>query len=91
MTTSNVSLTFSAVFLSAPVRPERLGANINIGGLALNTLKKLNGAKFGFPFASIVDAKAIGRGATALNSKPCKRAVDISDGFNDIYFPIVYQ
>lgn len=44
------------------VRPDRAGEKIKIGGLALNTLKKLKGAKFGFPFSSMVDAKAIGRG-----------------------------
>jgi hypothetical protein len=36
------------------------GENIKIGGLALNTLKKLNGETLAFPFASIVLAKAIG-------------------------------
>jgi hypothetical protein len=43
------------------------GEKIIIGGLALNTLKKLNGDKFGFPLAPMVLAKAIGLGATALN------------------------
>ena len=43
------------------------GENINIGGFALNTLKKLKGDKFGFPLASIVLANAMGRGATALS------------------------
>jgi hypothetical protein len=38
-----------------------------MGGFALNTLKKLNGDKFTFPSTSIVLAKAIGLGATALN------------------------
>jgi len=38
-----------------------------IGGLALKTLKKLYGDKFGFPSASIVLAKAMGLGATAPN------------------------
>jgi hypothetical protein len=33
-----------------------------IGGLALNTLKKLKGARLGLPSASIVLAKAMGRG-----------------------------
>jgi hypothetical protein len=37
---------------------------IRIGGLALNTLKKLNGETLAFPFASIVLAKAIGLGLT---------------------------
>jgi hypothetical protein len=38
-----------------------------IGGFALNTLKKLKGDKLGCPSTLIVLAKAIGRGATALN------------------------
>ena len=44
------------------------GEKIMIGGFALNTLKKLKGDKFGFPWVLIVLAKAIGLGATALNS-----------------------
>ena len=43
------------------------GEKTTMGGLALNTLKKLNGAKFACPLASVVLAKAMGRGATALN------------------------
>jgi len=35
---------------------------MHIGGFALKALKKLNGLKLGFPFLSIVLAKAIGRG-----------------------------
>jgi hypothetical protein len=41
--------------------------NTKVGGTELTTLKKLNGARFGFPFASIVLTKAIGRGAMALD------------------------
>jgi hypothetical protein len=44
----------------------RAGEKTKIGGLELNTLKKLNGDKLGFPFLSIVLAKAMGLGATAL-------------------------
>jgi hypothetical protein len=47
-------------------RTRLAGENINIGGFALKILKKLNGDKFGTPFLSIVLAKAIGRGPTAL-------------------------
>jgi hypothetical protein len=47
--------------------PDRAGENIITGGLALNTLKKLKGAKFGFPASSKVEAKAIGLGPTAPN------------------------
>jgi hypothetical protein len=44
----------------------RAGEKTKIGGLELNTLKKLNGDKLGFSFLSIVLAKAMGLGATAL-------------------------
>ena len=67
MTTSPTSFTLSSVFLVWPVRPLRAGEKTAIGGLALNTLKKLKGAKFVFPSASIVEAKAIGLGPTAPN------------------------
>ena len=43
------------------------GENIKIGGLLLNTLKKLNGDKLGHPSLSTVLAKAIGLGETELN------------------------
>jgi hypothetical protein len=45
----------------------RDGEKIKIGGLALNTLKKLNGDRLGCPSLSMVLAKAMGLGATALN------------------------
>jgi hypothetical protein len=38
-----------------------------IGGLALNTLKKLKGERLGLPCSSTVLANAIGLGATALS------------------------
>jgi hypothetical protein len=44
--------------------------------LELNTLKKLNGDKLGLPFLSIVLAKAIGLGATALCKYPWSCAGD---------------
>jgi hypothetical protein len=47
--------------------PERAGEKIKIGGLALNTLKKLKGAKFGTPSSFTVEAKAIGLGPIAPN------------------------
>jgi hypothetical protein len=56
------------------------GEKMAIGGLALNTLKKLNGAKFGLPCSSMVLTNAIGRGATALNNSPCNCGVSISEG-----------
>jgi hypothetical protein len=36
-----------------------------MGGFALNTLKKLNGARFFPPVESMVEANAIGLGPTA--------------------------
>ena len=53
-----------------------------MGGFALNTLKKLKGARFGFPSASKVLTKAIGRGAIALSNNPCSFGVSISEGVN---------
>jgi hypothetical protein len=44
----------------------RAGEKTSIGGLELNTLKKLKGDKFGLPFISTVLAKAMGLGATVL-------------------------
>jgi hypothetical protein len=41
------------------------GEKMRIGGLALKTLKKLNGLKFTSPVELIVLAKAIGLGPTA--------------------------
>jgi len=61
----------------------RAGEKTIIGGLALNTLKKLKGAKFGFPSLSTVLAKAIGLGATLPNKYPCNFATEISFGFID--------
>jgi hypothetical protein len=43
-------------------RTRRAGEKIRIGGLALKTLKKLNGETLALPFTSIVLAKAIGLG-----------------------------
>jgi hypothetical protein len=44
------------------VRPERAGEKIKIGGFALKTLKKLNGAKLACPARFIVEANAMGLG-----------------------------
>jgi hypothetical protein len=62
--------------------PERAGEKIKIGGFALNTLKKLNGAKFGFPFSSTVEAKAIGRGPIAPSKYWCNLGIGSSFGFS---------
>jgi hypothetical protein len=61
-------------------RTRLAGEKIAMGGLALKTLKKLNGAKLGLPSASIVLTNAMGRGATALSSNPCSCGVSISEG-----------
>jgi hypothetical protein len=61
-------------------RTRRAGENIKIGGLALNTLKKLKGDKLGCPLAFIVLAKAMGLGATAHCKYACNWAVDKSCG-----------
>tara|TARA_B100000123_G_C25726774_1_gene427293 strand:+ start:963 stop:1160 length:198 start_codon:yes stop_codon:yes gene_type:complete len=54
-----------------------------IGGLALNTLKKLKGAKFILPFESIVDAKAMGLGPTDPSKYRCNFGISISFGLID--------
>jgi hypothetical protein len=48
-------------------RTLRAGENINVVGFEPKILKKLNGLKLGFPAASTVLAKQIGRGAMAVN------------------------
>jgi hypothetical protein len=64
-TTSFVFNTFLRVCLVVLSRTLRAGEKIKSGGLALKTLKKLNGDKLGFPFSSRVLANAIGLGPTA--------------------------
>ena len=54
-----------------------------IGGFALNTLKKLKGARLMFPFESIVDAKAIGLGPTEPSKYRCNFGISISFGLID--------
>ena len=56
------------------------GEKIRIGGLELNKLKKLNGERFTFPFLSMVEASAIGLGATAVCKIICTCIGDNSDG-----------
>jgi hypothetical protein len=65
ITTSGTCLTLLKVSFVVFVLPDLAGEKIKMGGFALNTLKKLKGAKFGVPCSSIVEAKAIGRGQTA--------------------------
>jgi hypothetical protein len=45
---------------------------MSVLGLTPKTLKQLNGDKFAFPLASMVLAKAIGRGATAVSKIRCR-------------------
>jgi hypothetical protein len=66
------------------LRTRRAGENINMGGFALNTLKKLKGDKLGRLWASMVLAKAIGLGATELNNKLCNLPVERALGSNDV-------
>ena len=84
MTTSGCTLTLLYVSLVVFDLPLRAGEKIKIGGLALNTLKKLNGAKFGLPSKSMVDAKAIGLGPMELNKYWCIFCTESSAGVNEI-------
>jgi hypothetical protein len=68
------------VSLGAPVRPLLLGAKAKIGGLALNTLKKLKGAKLGLPSLLIVEAKQMGRGPILPIKNWCSCGIGVSDG-----------
>ena len=60
--------------------PRLAGEKIITGGLDENTLKKLNGAKFGTPSSLMVLAKAIGLGLTAVNKYPCNSGTLKSEG-----------
>jgi hypothetical protein len=57
-----------------------------MGGLEPKTLKKLKGAKFGFPLSSTVLAKAMGLGPTAPNKYPCNLAVGTSEAVMETIF-----
>lgn len=83
ITTSLVSNTFWSVCFVVLFRALRAGEKISMGGLALNTLKKLKGDKFTFPLASMVLAKQIGRGETAPKRYPCNFPVAILCGSID--------
>ena len=67
MTTSPVAFAFSKVCFVVLSLTLLAGEKIKIGGLALNTLKKLKGERFEIPSESIVLASAMGLGATADN------------------------
>ena len=80
ITTSFTCFTFKKVCLGSPVLPLLFGAKIKTGGFALNTLKKLNGAKFGTPSLFMVLAKQIGRGATLEIKYWCNIGIETSEG-----------
>jgi len=80
MTTSLTSFTFSKLCFVVLLLPLLAGENIKMGGLALNTLKKLKGLKFTFPSWSIVLAKAMGLGAIAVSKSWCSSWVEIEFG-----------
>jgi hypothetical protein len=65
------------------VLPDLAGENISIGGFALKTLKKLNGARLGTPEASIVDANAIGLGPIEPSKYLCSLGISMSLGLMD--------
>jgi hypothetical protein len=83
ITHSGTSKTFFKVSFAAPVLPLYAGEKIAIGGLEENILKKLKGATLGSPFALIVLAKQIGRGAIAFCKYFCKTGMVNSLGSND--------
>ena len=64
---STVAFTLSKVCFVVLSLTLLAGENIKIGGLALNTLKKLKGERLGLPSESMVLANAMGLGATAAN------------------------
>ena len=57
----------------------RTGETIKLGGLEPPTMKKLKGARFGWPSGLRVLRKAIGRGCTALTSSEYLAAGGRSD------------
>jgi hypothetical protein len=70
--------------LVVPSRRLLAGLNTSIGGLALNTLKKLKGARFGFPSLSTVLAKQIGLGPIAPKRNWCNCGTGTSEGITVI-------
>src|SRR6476469_81186 len=74
MTHSATSRTFSRVCFWVLSRTRLAGEKTNVGGLELNTLKKLNGLRLTSPAAEMVRTKAMGRGATAPSINWCHSA-----------------
>ena len=89
MTTSRVAMQFSRVCLSVLSLTLLAGEKIKIGGLEPKQLKKLKGARFGLPSASIVHANAIGRGATEPSKYPCNFPVEMVPGIISVYSSIL--
>ncbi|MNL31110.1 hypothetical protein D3C87_1528810 [compost metagenome] len=65
ITHSFTSRIFSKVCFVVLSRTLLAGEKTHKGGLVLNILKKLKGLRLMFPFASMVVAKQMGRGAMA--------------------------
>ena len=63
MATSGTSIIFSRVCLVVLFRMRRAGEKMTMGGRLENILKKENGLRLTLPFASIVEASAMGLGA----------------------------
>jgi hypothetical protein len=61
-------------------RTRSAGEKTSTGGLALNTLKKLNGLKFTSPLELIVLAQAMGRGPIEDCNRFCTAGTDNSAG-----------
>ena len=64
MTHSPVSITLAKVSFVVLSATLLLALKTTIGGFELKQLKKLNGARFTLPLASILLTNAMGRGAT---------------------------
>ena len=79
-THSATSSTLSCVCLVAPVLPLRAGEKTNIGGLEPKQLKNEKGERFTLPSLFMVEANAMGRGATAPNKCSCNFGCGMSVG-----------
>lgn len=91
MTTSIVLSTLSKVCFVVLFRTLRAGENINMGGLAPKTLKKLKGDRLGLPSLSKVLAKAMGLGPTAPNKIPCSLVIGMSGTWMETISFIAYK
>jgi len=57
---------------------------MRIGGLLLNILKKLKGARLAWSFSSTVETQAMGRGPIAPKRRPCLSLILNSLGSIDL-------